>query len=87
MDNRDLKAVSGPFDFVVFRALGRRDEYIRELLRITRKGGVLAAYKGKRELIKYDLAAVEKFHSGGEIVELFVPFLEKEERNLLIFRL
>ena len=75
------------FDLVLIRALKPLDDKIlKGLLRMLEAGGVLAAYKGRRQSIEEEMA----FLSDGkrelvpwEIIPLKVPFL-KDERHLLM---
>ncbi len=79
------KAERHSFDLVVFRAFRPLDRtMIRTLLALTRSGGMLAAYKAKREKIIEEMAAVEAEVSGWKMIRLFVPFLEHEERHLVL---
>jgi len=88
------KLKPGQFDLVVFRAFRPLEAPIlKGLLRLLAPGGILAAYKGRRESIDEEMAlvvgAAEK--SAGpvigkhEIVPLKVPFLD-EERHLVLIK-
>ncbi|MCL2380630.1 MAG: 16S rRNA (guanine(527)-N(7))-methyltransferase RsmG [Treponema sp.] len=82
------------FDIAVFRAFRPLEPAIfKGLSRLLAPGGVLAAYKGRRQAIEEEMAslfgAMEKTAlpciSGWETLPLEVPFLE-EERHLLLIR-
>jgi 16S rRNA (guanine527-N7)-methyltransferase len=55
------------------------------LLRVTRPGGAVCAYKGRRETIETELADATAATGDVEIVRLQVPLLA-EERHLVILR-
>ena len=81
------KAAGGRFDVVVFRAFRPlTPPILKGLLRLLAPGGTLAAYKGRRESVEEEMAAIG---SDGtlqwKIVPLEVPFLE-EERHLVLIR-
>jgi 16S rRNA (guanine527-N7)-methyltransferase len=89
---RNLREVPKSFSIVVFRALVRlSNPLLREILRITRPGGTIVAFKGKRSRIEGELQIAARagwLHRAGieshKIVPLAVPFLE-EERHLVLF--
>jgi 16S rRNA (guanine527-N7)-methyltransferase len=74
------------FDLLTFRAFRPLDPGIlRDLFRLLKSGGIIAACKGRGEKIASEMAAVEKLTGPWEAVPLRVPFLE-ETRHLLIIR-
>ena len=84
----------GGFDLAVFRAWKPLEPAIlKGLFRILSPGGIIAAYKGRREAIEEEMArllsSAEKGKGptigGWEALPLQVPFLE-EERHLLLIR-
>ncbi|GHT75295.1 ribosomal RNA small subunit methyltransferase G [Spirochaetia bacterium] len=79
------KAEAARFDLITFRAFRPLDPPIlRGLSRLLRTGGLLAAYKGRRDAIEAELAAIGGAHSGSsEIIPCPVPFLA-EERHLVV---
>ena len=84
------KAQRGRFALVTFRAFKPLEPKIyKKLSRLCTGGGVLAAYKGRREKIETEIAALEKAFPGiGHLLEIIpcpVPFLD-EERHLLVIR-
>lgn len=87
------KAPPGHFALVAFRAFRPLEPAVlRGLFRLLRPGGVLAAYKGKKEKIAGEMAKAENFPPGEQLClgswEAFpcpVPFLD-EERHLVVIR-
>jgi 16S rRNA (guanine527-N7)-methyltransferase len=72
------------FDLVVFRAFRPLEPAIlKGLLKLLAPGGALAAYKGRRQAIEEELAALPP--AVWEIYPVEVPFLE-EERHLVILK-
>jgi 16S rRNA (guanine527-N7)-methyltransferase len=75
------KVPAGRFSLVTLRAFRPLEPAVlRGLFRLLAPGGVLAAYKGRREKIDEEMAAAGV---GGEVFPLEVPFLE-EERHLVV---
>ena len=73
------------FDIVVFRAFRPLDvDMTKTLLRLTKTGGYLAAYKAKLENIKAEMEGIKNLAKDYSIVELKVPFLTDSERNLVL---
>ena len=88
------KIPSAGFDLVVFRAFRPLEgPILKGLFRLLKKGGTLAAYKGRRESVEEEMAgALEAAEKGAgpsigfwEALPLNVPFLE-EERHLLVIK-
>jgi len=77
------KTPPGRFDVVTFRAFKPLEpKIVKKLLRLCGEGGVLAAYKGRREKIAGEMAALE---TAWEIIPCSVPFLN-EERHLVLIK-
>lgn len=73
------------FDIAVFRAFRPLDvDMTKTLLRLTKTGGYLAAYKAKLENIKAEMEGIKNLAKDYSIVELKVPFLTDSERNLVL---
>ena len=81
------------FNLVVFRSFRPLEPVIlKGLFRLLAPGGIIAAYKGRRESIEEEMARVlsttEKNKGpsigGWEVLPLEVPFLEEERHLLLI---
>jgi 16S rRNA (guanine527-N7)-methyltransferase len=87
VEEREMeKAPRGRFDLIVFRAFRPLEPAIlRGLFRLLREGGVLAAYKGRREKIEAELDAVRALAGSWEVIPCPVPFLA-EERHLALIR-
>jgi 16S rRNA (guanine527-N7)-methyltransferase len=84
------KTQRGRFAVVTFRAFKPLEpKMFKKLFRLCGEGGALAAYKGRREKIEAEMAALEKalpaIAGAWEIIPCPVPFLD-EERHLLIIR-
>lgn len=78
---------STQFDVVTFRAFRPLDaHFAKELLRVTKTGGSLVAYKARRDAIETEMAAISEIISSYETVSLNVPYLEERERNLVVVR-
>lgn len=79
------KAPANAFDIVVFRAFRPLDQaMIRTLLRLPRAGGKLAAWKARREKIEEEMMAIAGDVHGYTVLPLAVPFLDHEERHLVL---
>jgi len=84
--NAELEsAPAGSFDVVAFRAFRPLDRAMaRSLLALCRAGGCLAAWKARKEKIDEEMNAIADAVGRWEARALTVPFLEHEERNLVI---
>lgn len=81
------RAPQEAFDIVVFRAFRPLDDKMtKTLLRLTKTGGVLAAYKAKVENIKEEMNGISKLVPEYDVLPLKVPFLEDSERNLVVIK-
>jgi len=82
----DVSAVKQQFDCVVLRAVHPLQTMIDELSAITAPGGLICAYKGRREALDEELYVLGTLHAakgtdagsawGSTIIPLNVPFLE-----------
>jgi 16S rRNA (guanine527-N7)-methyltransferase len=87
---RELRGLEERFDLITFRAWSPLDRELPALRRVLAPGGVIAAYKGRRERIETELRAAGL--SAGpaawqaQVVPLQVPFLEGEQRHLVLVR-
>ncbi|MDR1420608.1 MAG: 16S rRNA (guanine(527)-N(7))-methyltransferase RsmG [Treponema sp.] len=80
------KAAPGRFGLVVSRAFHPLDrKLLKKLFRLCGSGGVLAAYKGRKEKIAEEIAALEGMNIRIDAVPCPVPFLD-EERHILIIK-
>lgn len=84
------QAVSVPdesFDLEVFRAFHPFDKQTATLLlRMLKKGGVMAAYKARSEKIQAEMDSIRFLIPSYTKIPLSVPFLEDHERNLVVVR-
>ena len=102
VEEKEMEKINpaGSFDLVVFRAFRPLEPAIfKGLSRLLSPGGVLAAYKGRRENLEEEMAGLLEtankgaafFSIGGqeflpwEAIPLEVPFLE-EERHLVLIK-
>lgn len=84
---RTFEEVKATFDLVTFRAFTPLEpKVVKKMKRLLNPGGRIAAYKGRREVIDAELAALGALSSGAEVVPLTVPFLA-EERHLVVLPL
>jgi len=80
------KAENGAFNLITFRALKSMDpKLIKNLIKKCAQGGVIAAYKGKREKIEAEMASLQKICGNWEAIQYVTPFLD-EERHLLVIK-
>ena len=83
---KTFEEVKERFDLVTFRAVFPLDaKLVKKLKRLLNPGGGIAAYKGRREVIDAELAALGALAEEVEVIPLKVPFLD-EERHLVILR-
>ena len=69
----------------VFRAFHPFDsKNTKLLLRMLKKGGILAAYKAKAEKISAEMESIKFLVPSYKKIKLEVPFLEDHERNLVV---
>jgi len=82
-ENELEKTGSGRFDLITFRAFQPLSpKLLKALLSSCAPGGIIAAYKGKREKIEIEMAALQ---TDWEVIPYKVPFLD-EERHLLVIK-
>jgi 16S rRNA (guanine527-N7)-methyltransferase len=79
----DLSAATGEFDVVTFRAVAPLVRIIADLDRSAVAWKWLAAYKGRADRVREELAALGPRAPGAEVIPLAVPFLD-EERHLVV---
>ena len=58
---------------------------LKSLFRACSEGGILAAYKGRRDKIAEEMAPLENLCGSWEAIPCPVPFLD-EERHLLVIK-
>jgi 16S rRNA (guanine527-N7)-methyltransferase len=81
----DLSEASGSFEVVTFRAVAPLGRFLADLARSTVAWRCVAAYKGRRDRIEEELAALGPAARHAGIVRLEVPFVD-EERHLVVLR-
>jgi 16S rRNA (guanine527-N7)-methyltransferase len=84
------KAAPGRFDLIVLRAFKPLEApVLKGLARLLLPGGIIAAYKGRRQVTEEELRAAEAsvpaLRFSREIIPLEVPFLDEERRLALIY--
>jgi 16S rRNA (guanine527-N7)-methyltransferase len=80
------KAAPGRFSLIVFRAFRPLEPAIVQgLFRLLAEGGILAAYKGRKDKVAEEMEAIRDLVPIWEAHPLKVPFLE-EERHLVVMR-
>jgi len=78
------KTEAGRFSLVTFRAFKPLEpKLLTALFNACAKGGVIAAYKGRREKIEEEMSALENLRGKWEMIAYNVPFLD-EERHVLV---
>jgi 16S rRNA (guanine527-N7)-methyltransferase len=84
VEENDLERMQGGcFDLVTFRAFKPLDpKLVKTLIMACAPGGIIAAYKGKREKIEEEMAPLQ---TNWEVIRYKVPFLD-EQRHLLVIR-
>ncbi|OHD73062.1 MAG: hypothetical protein A2177_11320 [Spirochaetes bacterium RBG_13_68_11] len=81
----DLSAATGVYDVITFRAVAPLDRFLDDLARSKVAWRSIAAYKGRRDRIDEELAALGPAAVSAEVVRLAVPFVD-EERHLVVLR-
>jgi 16S rRNA (guanine527-N7)-methyltransferase len=80
------KAEDGVFNLITFRALKSMDpKLIKTLIKKCAQGGIIAAYKGRREKIETEMASLQKVCENWEAIQYVTPFLD-EERHFLVIK-
>jgi len=86
VEEGELEKTSGTFALVTFRAFKPLEpKLLKSLFSACAAGGVIAAYKGRRDKTEAELQALKDIRGKQEIIPYAVPFLD-EERHLLIIR-
>jgi 16S rRNA (guanine527-N7)-methyltransferase len=85
-ENELEKTGNGRFDLVTFRAFKPMEtKLIKALFQKCAHGGIIAAYKGRREKIEAEMSPLQKICENWEAIPYITPFLE-EERHLLVIK-
>lgn len=78
---------SETYDIITFRAFRPLDaKMTKTLLKMTKSGGYLCAYKAKLASIKEEMDGIQKIVPEYKVTELKVPGLEDSERNMVIIK-
>jgi len=86
IEESELEKCTAQFDLITFRAFKPLEpKLLKTLLKLLAPGGIIAAYKGRREKIEAEMASLQGERPVWETIPCTVPFLE-EERNLLVLR-
>ncbi len=79
------KAPESLCDLAVFRAFRPLDAAMTSsLFRLVSSGGFLAAWKAKKDKIREEMDGIQGSISGWVVLPVSVPFLEHEERHLVL---
>jgi 16S rRNA (guanine527-N7)-methyltransferase len=87
VEEKELEKTSkNRFSLVTFRAFKPLESKLLETLSgICLPGGIIAAYKGRREKTGQEITNIEKYLDKWEIIPYKVPFLD-EERHILVIK-
>jgi 16S rRNA (guanine527-N7)-methyltransferase len=86
VEEGELEKTNGSFALVTFRAFKPLEpKLFKTLLRVCAAGGVITAYRGRREKTEAELSALKGLCGRWEMIPCAVPFLD-EERYLLVIR-
>jgi len=79
---KDLKEIKQKFSIVTFRAVSPLQDIVKDLKSIVKEGGIIFAYKGKKEELDKELASLNCIKQT-KVVSIKVPFSDAE-RNIVI---
>ncbi|MBN2322101.1 MAG: 16S rRNA (guanine(527)-N(7))-methyltransferase RsmG [Spirochaetes bacterium] len=88
---RDVREVPARFDIVLARGVGDLEEIISLSRGVLKESGMIIAFKGKITEIEREMARLKRSQGADErmhvdIQRVTVPYLEKEERNIVIIQ-
>jgi 16S rRNA (guanine527-N7)-methyltransferase len=85
VEEKELEKVeANRFDLITFRAFKPLEpKLLKTLFNVCASGGIIAAYKGRKDKIEAEMLPLEKHCGGWEAIPYKVPFLD-EERHLVI---
>ncbi|HUX21349.1 MAG TPA: 16S rRNA (guanine(527)-N(7))-methyltransferase RsmG [Spirochaetia bacterium] len=81
----ELESIHEGFSIVTFRAFRDLPKFARALFGITRSGGAVVAFKGRRAIVEAELSRVGSLIESSEIHPVRVPGMD-EERNIVVIR-
>jgi len=85
-ENEIEKAAPNQFDIITFRAFKPLEpKLLKTFYNICKPGGIIAAYKGRREKIEEEMSLLQEAYPEWEAIRYAVPFLD-EERHLLVIK-
>ena len=81
------KVPAESFNLITFRAFRPLDKaMIKTLLNLTKKGGIIAAYKAKEKSISQEMEGIKEIVPEYQVIPLTVPFLDEHERKMVVIR-
>ena len=87
----DVRDITRRFDAILARGIGTLDEIVAFSRNVVREKGMIIAFKGKiteiekeTQRLKRAAGADERMHV--DVQRVTVPYLENEERNIVIIR-
>ena len=88
VENLEAEKVSPQtFDLITFRAFRPLDEKMtKTLLSMVKNGGLLCAYKAKRDNIEEEMNGIKDLVKDYELLPLKVPGLEDSQRNMVVIK-
>ena len=88
VENLEAEKVSPQtFDLITFRAFRPLDEKMtKTLLSMVKNGGLLCAYKAKRDNIEEEMNGLKDLVKDYEVLPLKVPGLEDSQRNMVVIK-
>jgi 16S rRNA (guanine527-N7)-methyltransferase len=87
VEEKELEKVTiSQFNLIIFRAFKPLEpKLLKTLFKVCVPGGIIAAYKGRKDKIETEMAPLEKLCGSWEAIPYKVPFLE-EERHLAVIK-
>ncbi|WP_370639781.1 16S rRNA (guanine(527)-N(7))-methyltransferase RsmG [Borrelia sp. RT5S] len=79
----DLREENGKYEFITIRAFGDIREYANVLRLVLKEGGLIMAYKGRLNKIKFEIESVGSLFRKIEIKPVLIN--DEKERNFLLF--
>jgi 16S rRNA (guanine(527)-N(7))-methyltransferase RsmG len=91
VEAKDVREISVRFDIVLARGVGDLEEIVSLSRGVVKENGMIIAFKGKITEIEREMARLKQSQGADEqmhidIQRVTVPYLEKEERNIVIIQ-
>jgi 16S rRNA (guanine(527)-N(7))-methyltransferase RsmG len=91
VEARDVREIPARFDIVLARGVGDLEEIVSLSRDVVKESGMIIAFKGKINEIEREMARLKRAQGADErmhidIQRVTVPYLEKEERNIVIIQ-